>query len=73
MVPKRRTTPRCGQLRMRWQMLRSLWRRRAAATLTVGALVRRKAVRWVLRRLDWGVDGRMAGCWWVWLARCGRG
>jgi hypothetical protein len=64
-------TPRCGQLRMRWWMLRSLGRCRAAATLTGGALVRRKVVRWVLRRTDWGGGVRMAGCWWVWLAQRG--
>jgi hypothetical protein len=54
-------TPRCGQMRMRWRALRSLERRRSAATLTGGALVRRKAVWWVLRRMDWGGGVRMAG------------
>jgi hypothetical protein len=72
-VARRRMTPRCGQLRMRWWLLRSLGRCRAAATVSGGALVRRKAVRWVLRRTDWGVDGLMAGCWQVWQAHRGRG
>jgi hypothetical protein len=66
-------TPRCGQRRMRWRALRSLGRCRAAATLTGGALRRRKAAWLVLRRTDWGVGVLMAGLWRVWLAQRGRG
>jgi hypothetical protein len=73
MVARRRTTPRCGQLGMRWRAVRCLGRCRAASTLTGGALARRKAVRWVLWRMDWGGGVRMAGLSRVRLPRRGRG